>query len=99
MQTKSTTLLVTACVVVGFGSGLLVGRQFPARRFERFGESRFLLEPATGKMCDPFKDPKANPIDQALAPDPFVPYGGHATDSNGFPIVKPASNYPPPCGK
>lgn len=44
-------------VSLGFGSGLLVGRQFPARHFERFGNSSYLLDPSTGRICDPFKDP------------------------------------------
>ena len=95
-------IVVIACGV-GFGSGLLVGRQLPAHRFERFGETRFLLDPTTGKVCDPFKDPNAAPVDLTdlfgpnapqqgkSAPDPFAAYGGHE--------VKPAPNYPPPCGK
>jgi hypothetical protein len=96
-------LLVSGAVAIGFGSGLIVGRQFPVHRFERFGETVYLLDPATGKVCNPFKDPNAstNLIDQGLAgnQDPFAPYGGHAVDANGFPIAKPASNYPPACGK
>jgi hypothetical protein len=92
----SLTLGVTA---VGFGSGLLVGRQFSTHRFERFGESWYVLDATTGKVCNPLKDPNAptNPFDQALpnnqpsGSDPFAPYGGHE--------VKPAPNYPPPCGK
>lgn len=70
-------------VVFGFGCGVLTGRQFPAHHFERFGESRYLLDSATGKVCDPMRDPKANPIDEK--------------DANGFTIVKPA--YPPACEK
>ena len=99
---------------VGFGSGVFVGRQFPAKHFERFGESRFLLNPSTGKICDPFKNPSAaaNPIDQA------IDGSGAAKNQDGFPIVKtppsttdpfaayggheikPAqSDYPPSCDK
>lgn len=92
-------LLISGGVAVGFGSGLLVGRQFPAHRFERFGESWYVLDATTGKVCNPFKDPNAstNPFDQTLpnnqpsGSDPFAPYGGHE--------VKPAPNYPPACGK
>jgi len=36
--------------VVGFGSGLLVGRQFPAHRYEKFGNTSYLLDPTTGKV-------------------------------------------------
>jgi hypothetical protein len=37
-------------------------------------------------------------------PDPFAKFGGHeitdgTQDANRFLIVKPASNYPPSCGK
>jgi hypothetical protein len=88
-------LLVFGAVGVGFGSGLLVGREFPAHRYERFGETLYLFDPTTGKVCNPFKDPKA-PVDlsgiwnSSQAPP---------RDANGFQIVKPAPNYPPPCGK
>jgi hypothetical protein len=87
-------LSVLAAIGVGFGSGLLVGRQFPAHHYERFGETLYLFDPTTGKVCNPFKDPK----------DPFAAYGGHETsdgtrDENGFQIVKPAPNYPPPCDR
>jgi hypothetical protein len=82
-------IAIIACIV-GFGSGLLVGRYHPAHNFQKFGESRFILDPATGKVCDPFKDSNAstNIIDQGLT---------GAKDANGFPIVKP--DYPPACGK
>jgi hypothetical protein len=108
--TKGITLfvavVVTACAV-GFGSGLLVGRHFPTRSFQKFGDTRYVLDPTTGKVCDPFKDPNANPADLSDlfppapatsgsqtakdATDPFAAYGGHE--------IKPASHYPPACGK
>ncbi len=86
--------LVSLAIVIGFGFGLFVGRQFPAHRFERLGESWYVLDTTTGKVCNPFKDPNAstNIIDQALNPNA-------PKDANGFPIVTPAPNYPPPCGK
>lgn len=86
-------LLVLGGVAVGFGSGLLIGRQYPAHRFERFGESRFLLDPTTGLVCDPFKDPKAstNPFDHAFDSSTAP------KDANGFSIVQPSC--PPACGK
>jgi hypothetical protein len=96
---KGITLFVAIVLIacgVGFGSGLLVGRQFPVHRFERFGESRFLLDPTTGRVCDPFKNPSesGNPIDQTLANN-----ASPIRDANGFQLAKPVSNYPPPCGK
>jgi hypothetical protein len=107
-------VVVGACGV-GFGSGLFLGRQFPANHFERFGSSRFLLNPSTGKICDPFKNlhTSTNAIDEALE----NPSG--EKDRNGFPIaknptasasdpfaayggheIKPAQpDYPPSCEK
>lgn len=104
---------IVACIV-GFGVGLLIGRQFPAHGYQKYGETRYMLDSATGKLCDPFKDPKetGNPFDHAF--DPNTP-----KDANGFPVAKdapsssadpfaayggheikpPASNYPPACGK
>ena len=58
-------LLVFALVGLGFGSGFLIGRQFPAHRYERFAETRFLFDSATGQICDPLKEANRNPIDQA----------------------------------
>jgi hypothetical protein len=91
-------ILAGTCMA-GFGSGWLVGRQFPAHRFERFGETKYLLDATTGKVCDPFKDPKEDPFARyAVDPttgkpvDPFAAYGGHA-------VTPPAPAYPPACSK
>jgi hypothetical protein len=83
-------LIVLAAVALGFGSGWLVGRQFPAHRFERFGETRFLLDPTTGKVCDPFKNPAgatAGPSQPGESLDEYLKQ------------FQSSSNYPPPCGK
>ena len=45
-------LLVLGVVVVGFGSGWLVGRQFPAHRFEKMDSSHYLYDTSTGYVCD-----------------------------------------------
>jgi len=86
-------LIVLCAVGVGFGTGLLVGRQYPAHRFEKFGDSKYLLDPTTGKVCDPFKDPSisSNPFDHAFDAATLP------KDANGLPIIPSA--YPPPCGK
>lgn len=93
MNLKIVSLVVVGGCAAGFGSGVLVGRQFPARRFEKYGETRFLLNAATGKICDPFKDPNnsTNPADHLFDPS-YAP-----KDSNGSPVVQ--SSYPPACGK
>jgi hypothetical protein len=80
-------IAIIACIV-GFGVGLLIGRQFPAYRYQKYGETRYLLDSSNGKLCDPFKDPS----DLANLMDSTGP-----KDANGFQITRPA--YPPPCGK
>jgi hypothetical protein len=84
--------VVVIAWVVGFGPGLLIGRHYPARSFQKFGETRYLLDPATGRVCDPFKDPKEDPFAQ-FAVDPNT--GKTPAEVSG--IVKPM--YPLACGK
>jgi hypothetical protein len=46
-------LLVLGAVGLGFGSGWLVGRQFPAHHFEHMQEgSHYLFDTSTGHVCD-----------------------------------------------
>jgi hypothetical protein len=85
-------LVVLGAVAVGFGSGLLVGRHFPAHSFQKYGETRYLLDPATGKICDPFKDPSEDPWAQFIV-DPKT--GKTPAQVSG--VVQPT--YPPACGK
>lgn len=40
------------CAVLLFGSGLLVGRQFPAHHYEKIPESPYLFDSSTGHVCD-----------------------------------------------
>jgi hypothetical protein len=51
-------LVLIACTA-GFGSGWLVGRHYPVHGFQRYGETRYLFDSVTGKLCDPLKDPNA----------------------------------------
>ena len=39
-----------------FGAGLLVGRQFPAHRYEHLGNGPYLYDSATGRVCAAFPD-------------------------------------------
>jgi hypothetical protein len=103
-QLRRHTILMKTLVAVGviglllgFGGGVLTGRLFPTHHFERYGESRYLLDSATGRVCDPMRNPNANPLDEALKTpqadskdDPFAAYGGH--------LVQPTFT-PPACGK
>jgi hypothetical protein len=102
MNLKIVWVVVAGGCLVGFGSGLLVGRHYPAHSYQKYGETRFMLDTATGKLCDPFKDPNANPIDaQSTKPDPFAAYGGHAIDSKPSTDLSEIwkATYPPACGK
>jgi hypothetical protein len=80
--------IVAVSCGVGFGSGLLVGRQFPQRHYERMGETHYLLDSATGKVCD-------------LSINPNQPFSDLVDtgkkDANGFSIVSTA--YPPACAQ
>lgn len=72
-----------------FGAGLLIGRELPAHHFERFGNSGYLFDASSGKLCrafgateaaknaDGFEIVSPNPIDKALnttTPDPWDKY-------------------------
>jgi hypothetical protein len=63
--------IVAIACGIGFGSGLLVGRQFPAHSFQKFGQ--YLLDPTTGHVCDPSKDPKSDLFLKAIGREPTYP--------------------------
>jgi hypothetical protein len=95
MNLKIVWLVVVGGCAVGFGSGLIVGRQYPAHHYERFGTTSYLLDPTTGKVCDPmFKATSPSVYDQqAATAGPFPP------PPPGFTIVQIKDAYPPACGK
>jgi hypothetical protein len=73
---KWITVAGVACLWF-FAAGLFIGRALPAHRFERLGNSPYLLDTSTGALCNAFpattvKNPDGfdlanpNPIDQAL---------------------------------
>jgi len=47
------SILITGAIAapILFCAGLLVGRQFPAHHYERFGESVYLYDTSTGRVC------------------------------------------------
>jgi hypothetical protein len=47
------TLLAVVCVVLAFIGGFALGRHFPVHHYQRFGDTRFVFDTATGKICDP----------------------------------------------
>ncbi len=73
-------LIWSAAVVAAFGAGALTGRQFPTHHYQKFGESRYVLDTTTGQVCDPVL-PATNLIDGTLAGSP----------PPGFVVDKPAS--------
>ena len=94
-------IIVIACTV-GFGSGLLVGRKFPSHNFQKFGETKYVFDPTTGKVCDPFKDPNATQgtvipdLRYLFAPNSSPPAKGNPIDqalsggnSRANPLVQP----------
>jgi hypothetical protein len=98
MNLKLTWIIVVGGCAAGLGTGFLFGRYYPAHSFQRFGESRYLLDSTTGKICDPFKDPNANPADLS---DLFgsSPPAKDANASLYNAYGKSASSYPSACGK
>jgi hypothetical protein len=93
------TVVVLSCAV-GFGSGWLVGRQYPTHSFQRFGESRYVLDLTTGRVCDPFKDPNSPP--GAGVPDLTDLFGSKPAPPTlppGFVLDEKQPDYPPACGK
>jgi hypothetical protein len=90
---KGITIFVAIAVIacgVGFGSGLFVGRQFPAHRYERFGNSMYLLDSATGKVCNLGSLPGLKEATNAP--------GAQAEPSDFLKSLNPSA-YPPPCSK
>jgi hypothetical protein len=88
-------VLISGACIVGFGSGLLVGRQYPAHHFEQYGNSSYLLDTSTGKLCDPFSDnsDKRASWSVALAPETSKP----TPDLKNIFDSKPSG--PPACEK
>jgi hypothetical protein len=85
--TKGTALFVLLILIaagLGFGSGLLVGRQFPAHHWRQIEGTAYLYDSSTGQPCSALKNPResSNLFDQAA----------------GAPAAK-SPGYPPPCGK
>jgi hypothetical protein len=103
---KGITLFVAIVLIacgVGFGSGLFVGRQYPVHSFQRFGNTSYLLDSATGKVC--ILAVFDNPKDVA---DPDKPFS--LEESLNKRLEELANNkrreelaknpgYPPPCEK
>lgn len=65
-------LLWIGAVVVALGAGFLTGRQFPAHHYEKYGETRFLLDTSTGALCDPVPPPNRMRKNSAAAVSPLA---------------------------
>ena len=87
---------VLFCVcAIGFGGGLLVGRQFPAHHYERFATTSYLLDPSSGKVCDPMFKTTAPSVYEQQGVSP----GSFPAPPPGFTIVPIKDAYPPACDK
>jgi hypothetical protein len=91
MKTRLLPAVLVGCTVLGIGFGVLIGRAFPAHRYERIGESWYLLDTATGRICNVSIDPNkpANLIDQTLK--------NNKGNSDENLLVPNQAPYPPPC--
>ena len=47
--------LVTLLCVLVFAAGFFLGRAFPPRHYDRYGNGPLLVNSSTGKICNPFK--------------------------------------------
>ena len=84
-----------------FCAGLLVGRQFPAHHYERFGTSVYLYDTSTGRVCT-IKHPQS--MGDLWAAPAAPASSGAATPPPGFvldsaPTTAPASSEYPVCGE
>jgi hypothetical protein len=91
-------------LVAVFGLGILVGRQFPAHHFERFGQSAYLYDVTTGKMCNPLKKSDDDPFAAYATSAPTVTLPSapnQSNNANGTGILweKPGSEFPPVCNQ
>lgn len=89
-MTRSVWVAAGAVGLLLFGGGFLIGRQFPAHHYQRFGEGPLLYDTSTGRICTIFKKTD-NLFAQGLSGQP-------AKDASGFPIVQSPSPYPT-CGE
>jgi hypothetical protein len=66
LKLKVFVLGIAGACALGFGLGMLVGRQLPAHHYGQLTGTVFLYDSGTGKSCNPLIDPK-NPLDQDWA--------------------------------
>jgi len=64
---------ITVAAVLLLGAGFLIGRHFPSHHFERFGDSAYLYDTSSGKMCNPFMTQGENPFSKIARGDPKNP--------------------------
>ena len=77
---RSILIIGAIAAPILFCSGLLVGRQFPAHHYERFGDSVYLYDTSSGRVCT-IKHPQSigdlwgpPPKDATGTPDPYAKY-------------------------
>ena len=59
---------VALAVSTAFAGGFVLGRLFPAHRYEHFPDGRLLFDTTTGKVCTPFQpEPESKPAEKPEA--------------------------------
>ena len=75
------TLLLVCIVIVLFGSGFLLGREFPRHHYERVIDSPYFLDTSTGRPCTLFRAETINmaTTTEKASSNPFDALAGMVT--------------------
>ncbi len=86
--------LVVVLLVLVFVAGFFLGRAFPGRHYDKYGNGPLLVNTSTGKVCNPLK-----PFQQAArdSDSPFKDLGGHPVPTVSE--LKDLNTYVPSCGE
>ena len=58
--------------VLLFGSGVLIGRQFPAHHFEQIPQTPYLVDASTGHVCEYLPENHDTAQSKSAGEDPFL---------------------------
>ena len=85
--------------LLGFGLGMLTGRQFPVHHFQRFDGTPLLFDNTNGKVCKALKSQAVDALGFPVV-EPTNPDGARATE-NIFDkaFLKPQPSDYPTCGE
>ena len=63
---RNTWIIASMVAVLLFGSGFLVGREFPVHHYERFGNGFLLYDTSTGRVCTTARCAEVNFLEQGM---------------------------------